>query len=120
MKKRSVYRPKPVIMPLNIKRLEMLELPGHIALVALDKPWLTKCHLADLGAHVAITGCVAHELGDEKMQELAQRAADLLGDLSTPPLQVDELRSVVGITLQWLSQQSNSVIGRKTLELFKM
>lgn len=119
MSKKKAYRPKPIVMPLNIKRLDMLELPGHIALLALDQPWLARKHIADLGAHVAITGCVSHEVGDEYIQRLAKRAADLLGDLSEPPKEVAELRRIVGTTLQWLSFQSNSVIGRQTLGLIK-
>lgn len=114
MKKRI---PKPIVLPLNMKRLDLLELPGQVALLALDQPWLTDGHLADLAAHLSIAHSIAKQTKNDDIQRIAERAADLMSDPNADADTIKEVRRLVGVTLPWMSQQSNILI-QKTTEKF--
>jgi len=90
MRKKNPRRPKPVLLPLGMKRLQHIEWPGHAALLALGQSWITEDHLADL-----MVAC--------------QIAIDLTP--SDDPLhQSAELRDHLGPIIQWIVTQPNRLI----------
>lgn len=90
-----------MLLPLGMKRLELIELPGHVGLMALGQPWMTEAHFADL-----ITAC---ELGidlspDEDIYHLCITGRDMLINRATD---FEEMRQVIGRIVQWVAAQSN-------------
>lgn len=84
-----------------MKRLELIEMPGHVGLMALGQPWMTEAHFADL-----ITAC---ELGidlakDEEMRQLCVTGRDMLLNRVTD---FEEMRQVIGQVVQWVATQPN-------------
>lgn len=116
MRKRSSYKPKPVVMPLNTKKLDMLELPGHIALQAIGQPWWNEAHLADLKAHVVLAFLVARKVDNEQVQDIAIKALEIL---SKHEFTKEDVTPLLGVTLEWLSNQSNKLIYQEVLEAMK-
>lgn len=110
MKKRRI--PKPVNLPLNIKRLDMIELPGHVALLALDQPWCDWRHLADLGAHIRLAEELATRRNEPAIKQIASRAKDMMQTMTGMPCELAEFRKLVGVTLPWVSRQPNAEIER--------
>tara|TARA_R110000868_G_scaffold20802_1_gene87418 strand:+ start:143 stop:466 length:324 start_codon:yes stop_codon:yes gene_type:complete len=95
-----------------MKRLDLIELPGHIALLALDQPWLLSDHLADLGAHIMMVEEVAGRRSDPAMQTIIQRAKELMQTMKGDPEELAEFRQLVGVSLPWISRQPNFEIER--------
>lgn len=109
MKKRIV---KPIRLPLNMKRLDLIETPGHIALLALDQPWLLPDHYAILAAHIRLTEELAARKGSDEVGNLARRAKEIMSTMTDNPGAIAEFRKLVGATLPWVSQQPNVEIDR--------
>lgn len=110
MKKKRIA--KPICLPLGVKRLDLIELPGHIALLALGQPWCRPEHLADLGAHVRLAEELATRKGDENVLKIATRAKRMMQDMTGTPEEIAEFRRLVGATLPWVSMQPNGEIDR--------
>lgn len=101
MKKHSKRKPRPVLLPLGMKRLELIELPGHVGLMALGQSWMTDEHFADL-----VTAC---ELGidlaiDDETRKLCIAGRNMLLDGGSD---FEEMRQVIGKIVQWVATQSN-------------
>lgn len=84
-----------------MKRLELIELPGHVGLMALGQPWMTEAHFADL-----VTAC---ELGidlaqDDEIRQLCVTGRDMLMNRVTD---FDEMRQIIGRVVQWVATQPN-------------
>lgn len=94
-----------------MKRLDLIELPGHIALLALDQPWLMPEHFAILAAHIRLTEEVATRREEPGIVEIARRARALMQEMETAD-QIAEFRRLVGPTLPWVSRQPNFEIER--------
>jgi hypothetical protein len=95
-----------------MKRLNYLELPGHIALLALDQEWLQPEHLADLGAHLRLAETLAERKGDADIATVARKAKQIMAGMNNEPGSVEEFRKLVGVTLPWVSRQNNIEIDR--------
>lgn len=84
-----------------MKRLELIELPGHVGLMALGQSWMTDAHFADL-----MSAC---ELGielakDDDVRDLCMTGrAMLLGK----DINIDEMKQVIGQVVQWVATQPN-------------
>ena len=88
-----------------MKRLDLIEMPGHVGLLALGQDWMTERHFADL-----MTACyLAMDLSEpgSEMHALGFRGGQLLADKST---EYDEIRTIVGTIVQWISKQPNTDI----------
>lgn len=103
---------KPIRLPLGIKRLDLIELPGHIALLALDQEWLRPEHLADLGAHIRLVEEIAGRRHDDAMVAIIGRAKSLMQTMDGSPDELAEFRKLVGASLPWVSRQPNLEIER--------
>lgn len=84
-----------------MKRLELIELPGHVGLMALGQPWMTEAHFADL-----VTAC---ELGidlaeDDEIRQLCVTGRNMLFNRVAS---FDEMRHVIGQVVQWVATQPN-------------
>ena len=101
------------MLPLGMKRLDLIEMPGHIALMALGQPWENDSHYADLCAAVDL-GCRISD--DEHIKELCAIGRQLLLDNSTD---YPRIRQVIGPVLQWISQQPNKRIHDAALSRLK-
>lgn len=103
MRKRSRRTPRPVLLPLGIKRLNYLEWPGHVALMALGQPWMTEEHLADLavacqiGIDLAPPDDPIHQAAKEGKARLFRR-------------ELDGLTPIIGPVIQWITYQPNKAI----------
>lgn len=103
---------KPIRLPLGIKRLDLIELPGHIALLALDQPWLRPEHYADLGAHIRLVQELAERKNDNAMLAVILRAKELMQTMTGDADELAEFRRLVGASLPWVSRQPNAEIER--------
>lgn len=104
--------PRPTLLPLGMKRLDLIELPGHIALLALDQPWCRPEHLADLGAHLRLAEELAARQKNEAIRALTRRAKELMQSMTDEPDSLAEFRRLVGMTLPWVSLQPNAEVAR--------
>lgn len=111
--------PKPVHLPLGMKRLNLIELPGHIALLALDQPWLRPEHFADLGAHIRLTEELATRRNDSDMLLLIRRAKTLMQSMDGNKAEIAEFRRLIGISLPWVSIQPNAEIERAATKFLR-
>lgn len=129
MRKRSTYRPKPVVKPLGIKNLVTLEMPGRIGQVALGQEWLDMHHLRDIGSHSLLAEQVAKAVGDsEKLAQAREMASicvacedrfDRTGRAGTTGPEMVRLRELLDETLPWMNSQQNLVIYRESEALVK-
>ena len=129
MRKRSSYRPKPVIKPLGIKNLVTLEIPGRIGQIALGTDWLDMAHLRDIGAHALLAERVAKAVGDlDKARQADEIAAicvraedrfDRTGRAGTTGTDMIRLRELLDETLPWINRQPNLVIYRESEALVR-
>ena len=94
----------------------MLELPGHVALQAIGQPWWCESHLADLKAHAVLAFFVAKRVHDEQVQDIAIKALEIL---SKQKFTKEDVTPLIGVTLEWLSNQSNKIIYQEVLEAMK-
>lgn len=97
-----------------MKRLELIEIPGHVGLLALGQDWMTVEHYADL----MTACCLSYDLSGKEnaIRELAQRGIEMLEANSSD---YEELRRVIGTLIQWLSTQSNVKIYNATQQRLK-
>lgn len=116
MKKRVA---KPIRLPLGIKRLDLIELPGHIALLALDQPWCLPDHYADLGAHIRLAEIVAQSRKNDEIAKILGRAKHIMQSWDNSPEEIAEFRKLIGVTLPWIAQQPNVEIERAALRCLK-
>lgn len=102
MRKRSNRKIKPAVLPLGIKRLDLIEMPGHVALTALGQSWIEDSHYADL-----FTACyLGIDLSEpaSEIHKLALQGIDLLNNNSED---FDTIRNVIGTVVQWVATQPN-------------
>lgn len=102
MRKKSTRKIRPVVLPLGIKRLDLIEMPGHVALLALGQDWLTDSHYADLFSSCYLGLDLSEP--DSRIHQLAKQGIQLLTDRSTDH---ELMRSVIGTVLQWVATQPN-------------
>lgn len=95
-----------------MKRLDLIELPGHIALLALDQPWCDARHLADIGAHIRLAEELATRKNEPAVREIAVKAKEMMQTMTGTPEELAEFRKLVGATLPWVSRQPNAEIER--------
>lgn len=88
-----------------MKRLELIELPGHVGLIALGQPWMTDEHIADLLVACQI-GCDLAQQEDE-IHTMATEGKHLLLSGSTD---YDTMRQTIGAVVQWVATQPNRKI----------
>ena len=129
MRKRSTYRPKPVVKPLGIKNLVTLEMPGRIGQIALGQEWLDMQHLRDIGSHSLLAERVAKAVGDDEKLAQAREIAsicvtcedrfDRTGRAGTTGPEMMRLRELLDQTLAWMNRQPNIVIYRESEALVK-
>lgn len=129
MRKRSKYRPKPVVKPLGIKNMVELEMPGRIGQIALGQEWLDMKHLRDIGSHSLLAERVAMAVGDnEKLAQAREIASicvtcedrfDRTGRAGTTGPEMMRLRELLDQTLVWMNRQPNIVIYRESEALVK-
>lgn len=84
-----------------MKRLELIEWPGHVALMALGTDWMSEAHWADLATACRLCADLAT---DDAVKSLAQRGLDLLADESSD---ITEMKQVIGQIVQWVALQPN-------------
>jgi hypothetical protein len=97
-----------------MKRLELIEIPGHVGLLALGQEWMTDAHYADI-----MTACyLGLDISDDntEIRALAQRGIDLM---NAEDKNYDEIRHVIGTVIQWISTQSNIKIYNATVQRLK-
>jgi hypothetical protein len=85
-----------------MKRLNLIEVPGHVALLALGHPWMTDEHLADLWTACTLGMDLSDE--DEAIKQLSITGRDLLINKSTD---YQTMKHVIGTVIQWVSTQPN-------------
>lgn len=85
-----------------MKRLDLIEVPGHVALLALGQPWMTEEHFADLWTACQIGIDIADE--DSNIRELAHQGKAMLVDKSDD---YESMKQVIGTVVQWISTQPN-------------
>ena len=129
MRKRSKYRPKPVVKPLGIKNLVTLEMPGRISQIALGQEWLDMQHLRDIGSHSLLVERVAKAVGDDEKLAQAREIASICvacedrfnrtGRAGTTGPEMTRLRELLDKTLPWINLQPNIVIYRESEALVK-
>lgn len=98
-----------------MKRLELIEIPGHVGLLALGQDWMTVGHYADL----MTACCLAYDLSqgtDDRIHGLSSRGIEMLESNST---NYDEMRDVIGTVVQWIATQPNVKIYNATLKRLK-
>lgn len=100
-----------VVLPLGMKRLQYMELPGHVALMALKQDWWTIEHYADLKTTCLL--CCDLAQPDDHIKSLAQRGLHMLEDIDNHD--VNEIRQVIGTAVQWLAAQPNTKIYKATV-----
>lgn len=93
-----------------MKRLELIEWPGHVALMALGTEWMSEEHWADLATACRLCADLAT---DEAIHTLAQRGLDLLADEASD---IDEMKRVIGQIVQWVALQPNRSIHDATIK----
>ena len=91
-----------MLLPLGMKRPEIFELPGHIALALLGHPDFNESHRADL-AVACYLGCDLSQ-DDPTINELANNGLQLLQSNSND---YDLMRYTIGTVLQWINTQPN-------------
>lgn len=129
MRKRSHYRPRPVIKPLGIKDDVVLELHTRISALALDTDWIEMQHLRDIGAHALLCELVAETMADQEkaaeataMIEILVAVEDLYqrdGVAAVPAPEMQRLRDCLAETIPWLSMQPNMAIYRASERLVR-
>lgn len=93
-----------------MKRVELVEVPGQVALMALGQPWMTPAHLADI-----LTACyLGLDLSNEndEIHQLSQRAIGMIDSIDN---NMDELKHIVGTIIQWIGTQPNVRIYNATV-----
>ena len=86
-----------------MKRTDIFELPGHIALAMLGHPAMNDAHRADL-----LVACqLGIDLGDERIRELASSGLAMLQQGSSD---YDQMRHAIGTVLQWIGTQPNRTV----------
>lgn len=96
-----------------MKRLNLIEMPGQIALLALGQPWITEAHMCDLMAAVDIGERISK---DDTITALCLEGKRLLLDGSKD---YDAIRKAIGPVIHWISQQPNRVIHDAALQRLK-
>lgn len=129
MRKRSAYRPKPVVKPLGIKQVNILEIPGRVGQLALGTDWLDMVHLRDIGAHALLAERVAKSLSDTEKAQMATEIAAICvraedrfertGRAGTTGADMIRLRELLDETLPWMNRQPNFVIYRESEALVR-
>lgn len=113
MKKRTKRKQNPVLLPLGMKRLNLIEMPGHVALLALGQPWMNDSHMADLFS----TCVISEELSDnEEISSLADTGIKLLSEGSTD---YDQIKKVIGTLITWVSSQPNKDVHDAVLKIMR-
>lgn len=85
-----------------MKRLDLIELPGHVGLVALGQPWMTDEHMADLLVACQI-GCDLADPADDIHAMATEGKALLLANSTN----YDTMRQIIGHVVQWVAKQPN-------------
>jgi len=129
MRKRSHYRPRPVIKPLGIKDEAALELHTRISALALDTDWIEMQHLRDIGAHALLCELVADTVGDQDKSAESRSIASICvyaedryerhGMAEVTASEMKRLRECLAETIPWLSQQPNMSIYRASERLVR-
>jgi len=129
MRKRSHYRPRPVIKPLGIKDEAALELHTRISALALDTDWIEMQHLRDIGAHALLCELVAETMADQDKAAEARAIASIcvatedrherLGRAEVTEQEMQRLRDCLAETIPWLSMQPNMAIYRASERLVR-
>lgn len=98
-----------------MKRLNLFELPKHIALIALGQDWMTQDHTAEL-----ISACeLGMDLGksDPAVFDLAHNGLQMLlrhvdpNDMTIKHIaNLEEMRHVIGSVVQWIAHQPNRAV----------
>lgn len=85
-----------------MKRLDLIEVPGHVALLALGQDWMTDAHIADLWTACQIGIDIADN--DSNIRDLAQQGKHLLIEKSDD---YESMKQIIGTVIQWISTQPN-------------
>ena len=88
-----------------MKRAELIELPGHVGLIALGQPWFNDRHLADLATACYIAIDIADK--DSDVFQMAMNGLHMLHD------QCDDyvrMKHEIGTVVQWVSVQPNKKV----------
>ena len=120
MKRRKPYRPKPCVLPLNIRRAGAFEIPGYQASIALGQPHFCEQHVYDLLSNADMVRRIAPD-GHEILRvaqamvyavaEIQRRHQDA-GKLGVTGDEFRVLREGVGRTMDYLRTVSNIAIDR--------
>lgn len=118
-KRTKKYSPKPVVMPLNMRRAIEFELPGYVASLALGQPHFCEQHIydllsnADMVRRIAPDGHTILPVAQAMVMAVAsiQRRAET-GRLGVTGDELRVLREGVGLTMDFLRGVPNRVILR--------
>lgn len=121
-RKNKRYHPKPVVMPLNMRRAIEFELPGYVASLALGQSHMVEQHIydllsnADMVRRIAPDGHAILPVAQAMVMAVAsiQRRA-LTGKLGVTGDELRVLREGVGLTMDYLRTVPNVVIARAGL-----
>lgn len=95
-----------------MKRLELIEIPGHVGLLALGQTWMTTEHYADL-----VTACyLGYDLSENTDPEIHELAAKGIALLEKNNGEFEEMRHIVGTVVQWVAKQPNVKIYNATVK----
>jgi len=139
MRKRSTYRPRPVIKPLGIKDEVVLEPHTRISALALDTDWIETQHLRDIGSHALLCQLVAATMGSADKATTADAMIEILvavedryqedryqedryqrdGVAAVPAQDMQILRAGLADTLPWLCMQPNMAVYRASERLVR-
>lgn len=105
MKKRCHRKVRPTLLPLGMKRLDLIEMPGHVALTALGQAWMNDSHYADLLTALYLGLDLSEPESD--IHALSLQGIDLINNKSTD---FNEMKNVIGTVVQWVATQPNKNI----------
>lgn len=116
-KPRKKYRPKPAVIPLNIRNRWMTEGDAHALLMAIEGGTFCEQHMADLVAHADIVGKIAKQHGDEVVSRHSQALMRIAiqiqerylstGKFTVTSLEETAIRASMTITIPVMEAASN-------------
>jgi hypothetical protein len=119
-KPRKKHQSKPVVLPLGIRRADMMELPGFAASLALGQEWFCEQHVydllsaADLVRRIAKDGHPILTTAQAMVEACAaiQRRAQTTGKHGVSGEEFRVLRDGIGKAMEFLRGATNTEIVR--------
>ena len=118
-RKKSNRKPRPVLLPLGMKRADKIELPIRLALQALGTDWLTMDHVSEIFVHGDVIQKITEDPQTKRFGVMLMANAlrvkeryERTGKVGVTGDELKLFKEILPASIEWLQEQPNHLIHR--------